>query len=353
VRQEMSKLKKVNLKPANIEMKKYCPNCRDEKIFKVKEIKEIYPVRGEEIEIEATVRYCEKCNELIFDEDLDTENINKAFEKYRLLNSYLSPVDIETIRNKYGLSQRGLAILLDWSPATIARYETGAIPSPSHHSILIMIRDNIEYVKELFERKYNQLGRLDKKRMEEKLHQIEDEIFERDIVNILIKKYQRFNDHINSGFSNFDFNKFSNIVLYFTKNISKVSKTKLMKLLFYSDFKNYKEYGLSVSGIVYQHLPYGPVPCHHWLMLDALTENEIIELKPFDNYEGEYIEPITDLDLSLFSTEELDTLERVTCFFKDFSAVDISNYSHEEDAYISTEDRDLISYDFADTLRDF
>ena len=99
------------------------------------------------------------------------------------------------------------------------------------------------------------MGRLDKKRVEEKLQQIEEEIFDQDIVNILTNKYLKFNDHINSGFSNFDFNKFSNIVLYFTKNIPKVSKTKLMKLLFYSDFKNYKEYGVSVSGIVYQRLP--------------------------------------------------------------------------------------------------
>ena len=349
----MSKIKKVNLKPANTEVEKFCPNCRDTKILKIKEIKETYPVRGEEIEVDAVVRYCEQCNEVIFDENLDTENINKAFEKYRALNNYLSPLEIEVIRSKYGLSQRGLAILLDWSPATVARYETGAIPSPSHHSILTMMRDNIEYVKELFERKHNQLGRLDKKRMDEKLQQIEEEIFERDIVNILTNKYQKFNNHINSGFSNFNFNKFSNIVLYFTKNISKVSKTKLMKLLFYSDFKNYKEYGLSISGIVYQHLPYGPVPFHHWLMLDALTENKVIDLKPFDNYEGEYIEPLSDLDLSLFSPEELETLESVTDFFRDFSAVEISNYSHKEDAYINTEDRDFISYDFADTLKNF
>lgn len=343
----MNEFKKVILEPANI------PECSHENSLKLKDIKETYQVRGEDIEIDAKVKYCDKCNKVIFDENLDTKNINRAFDKYRLLNNYLSPVEIETIRNNYGLSQRGLATLLDWSPATIARYETGAIPSQSHQSILIMIRDNIDYAKELFERKQNELGRLDKKRMEEKLQQIEEEIFERDIVNILTNKYQKFNDHINSGFSNFDFNKLSNIVLYFTKNIPRVSKTKLMKLLFYSDFKNYKEYGLSVSGIVYQHLPYGPVPFHHWLMLDALTENKIIELKPFDNYEGEYIEPISEFDPSLFSPEELESLESVSKYFKDFSAREISDYSHEENAYIDTEDREFISYDFADTLKDF
>ena len=185
----MSEFKKVILEPAN---KEHCPKCRNENSLKVKEIKEIYQVRGEKIEIDAKVRYCNECSEIISDEDLDTENINKAFEKYRLLNNFLSPVEIETIRNKYGLSQRGLATILDWSPATIARYETGALPSQSHQSILIMIRDNIEYVKELFERKHGELGRLDKKRLEEKLQQIEEEIFERDIVNILTNKYQRF-----------------------------------------------------------------------------------------------------------------------------------------------------------------
>ncbi|MCC3358949.1 type II TA system antitoxin MqsA family protein [Bacillus sp. REN16] len=339
-------------KPANSEKRKYCSNCKEEKNSKIREIKEVYPVKGEEIEIEAFVRYCVECDQILFDEDLDTKNIDKAFEKYRMLNNYLSSTEIESIRNKYGLSQRGLALLLDWSPSTVARYETGAIPSPSHHSILIMVRNNIEYIKELFKKKHDQLGRLDKKRMEERLQQIEDEISEKDTIIVLTNKYKKFKDHINSGFGNFDFNKLSQVVLYFSQNIPRVSKTKLMKLLFYSDFKSYKEYGLSISGTVYQHLPYGPVPYHHWLMLDALTENKIVALKPFENYEGEYLEPTSDLDLSIFSTEELEVLEDVTQFFKDFSAVEISNYSHEEEGYIKTEDREFISYDFADVLKE-
>ena len=105
----MSKIKKVNLKPANTEVEKFCPNCRDTKILKIKEIKETYPVRGEEIEVDAVVRYCEQCNEVIFDEDLDTENINKAFEKYRALNNYLSPLEIEVIRSKYVFISKGIS----------------------------------------------------------------------------------------------------------------------------------------------------------------------------------------------------------------------------------------------------
>lgn len=350
----MSEIKKVitNM-PANISKVVHCSNCKLEKQSRVKEIKETYPVRGEDIEVDALVRYCESCKEEIFDEELDTWNINQAFEKYRALHDFLSPKEIENLRKQYGLSQRGLATILEWSPATIARYETGAIPTPSHHSVLIMIRDNVEYAKELFNKHRIQLGKLDQKRMQKKLQQIEDEIFERDTINLLTNKYKRFKDDINSGFVNFDFNKLSQIVLFLTQNIPKVSKTKLMKLLFYSDFKNYQEYGLSISGISYQHLPYGPVPHHHWLMLDALTENKIVELKPFEDWEGEYFEPTSDIDLSMLSNEELDTLKKVVRHFKGFTAVDISAYSHEEDAYKMTQDREFISYDFADTLKEF
>ena len=48
-----------------------------------------------------------------------------------------------------------------------------------------------------------------------------------------------------------------------------------------------------------------PYPFHHWLMLDALTENKVIDLKPFDNYEGEYIEPLSDLIYHCFLLKSL------------------------------------------------
>ena len=50
------------------------------------------------------------------------------------------------------------------------------------------------------------------------------------------------------------------MVLFFAHKSAGLLKTKLMKLLNYSDMIFYKENGLSISGLKYAHLPYGPVP---------------------------------------------------------------------------------------------
>ncbi|WP_148359067.1 type II TA system antitoxin MqsA family protein [Peribacillus simplex] len=350
----MSEINKVNFdKPANNPMETYCPNCNQLNLSRVEKIEEIYPVRGEKIKINALVRFCNKCGEQIFDEELDSQNLNQAYNVFRNKNNYLSSKEIELIRKEYGLSQRGLAILLDWSPSTVTRYETGAVPSPSQHNILLSLKNNKKFAKELFERKSNQLGNLDRKRMKSKLDDIQEELAESDTIQLITEIYNKYSDNIYSGFNDFNFDKLSNLILYISAKMPKVSKTKVMTLLFYSDFKNYKEFGLSITGMTYQHLSFGPVPYHYWLMLDSLTFNKIIELKPFENFEGEYLEPLNDYDLSLFSADEIETLQKVISYFKNFDTAEISNYSHEEKAYLKTRNRDLISYDYADELKEF
>lgn len=48
------------------------------------------------------------------------------------------------------------------------------------------------------------------------------------------------------------------MVIFFTYH--GVLKTKLMKLLWYTDFLMYKKYKKSISGISYLKYKYGPVP---------------------------------------------------------------------------------------------
>lgn len=336
-------------------MKEYCQNCKLENKTTIREMEETYSVRGESINILAMVRVCSKCNKPIFDEELDSQNIERAFDKYRINHDILTAEQIEDLRKTYGLSQRGLAILLNWSPATVARYEQGSIPSPSHHAMLINLKKNVEHAKNLFEQAKTSLGRLDARRMKERLTEIDKSSQGFDTILLLSKKYNYIGekDPLYSGFTDFEFNKLANMVSYFTSNIPKISKTKLMKLLFYADFSYFKECGLSISGLSYRHLPFGPVPVHHWLMLEALTENKIIELKPFGDFEGEYLETIYDADLSLFDEDELNVMNRIINYFKTFNAERISDYSHGEIAYIKTNDKEYISYEFADQLKDF
>ncbi|MFC7394092.1 Panacea domain-containing protein [Scopulibacillus cellulosilyticus] len=126
-----------------------------------------------------------------------------------------------------------------------------------------------------------------------------------------------------------------------------------MKLLFYADFLNYKRNLLSMSGIPYVRLPYGPVPKDHDLLLSTIEKNKMINI----DYEfiNEYtiinIKSLQKFDDSLFSNEEIKILQNVHDFFKDYGSVSISEFSHEEDGWKNTLDRQIISYDYAETLK--
>ncbi|MDR3357578.1 MAG: SocA family protein [Desulfovibrio sp.] len=58
--------------------------------------------------------------------------------------------------------------------------------------------------------------------------------------------------------------KLRNAVLYFVQNDKTVGLTKLMKLLFYLDFRLYRKTGESLTGETYQAWDFGPVPVSVW-----------------------------------------------------------------------------------------
>lgn len=329
---------------------RYCEHCDDENHTHVEVREETLNVRGVSIQTNSEVRICKVCNQPVFDEYLDGLNIEKAFEIYREEHQLMSKEDIVEIRKKYGLSQRGLAILLGWGPATVARYETGAIPSNSHHMVLLNLRDNLDFVHKVFSENKDKLAKLDYQRMKLKLDDQNKLSSERDTIALLAKKMNEVEDLIYQGYADFDFNKLVEMVIYLTTQPGKVSKTKLMKLLFYSDFRNFSETGLSMSGMTYRHLPFGPVPDHHYLILDVLCELGHIRLEPFENFEGEYLVPEIESDISIFDEDEIIVLESVINDFRNMNAYQISEYSHREKAYTNTENKEYISYEYADSL---
>lgn len=73
-------------------MKMYCPTCKTEMEIIIKTEKEIYPVKNDPTEIISEVTYCKHCDEQIWNKDLDTKNLEKAYEKYRKKHNLLQPI---------------------------------------------------------------------------------------------------------------------------------------------------------------------------------------------------------------------------------------------------------------------
>lgn len=64
---------------------------------------------------------------------------------------------------------------MGWSPATIARYETGAIPSSNNNLNLINVRDNLDFVENLFNANKEHMPKIDKNKLALKLKELKQE----------------------------------------------------------------------------------------------------------------------------------------------------------------------------------
>ncbi|MDR2976165.1 MAG: DUF4065 domain-containing protein [Streptococcaceae bacterium] len=79
--------------------------------------------------------------EAVSDNDLDDAQDRKFIEAYRKASGKMTPDEIRALRKTLGLSQRGLANLVGWSPATVERYERGSAPSSANNKILHSLED--------------------------------------------------------------------------------------------------------------------------------------------------------------------------------------------------------------------
>lgn len=119
---------------------KFCVACMEDQNYEVRKVMETYPVKGESITIEANVTYCNVCGEQIWDQELDDENLVKAFRIYREKHNLLQPEEIKYIRQKYGLTQMAFAQILGLEDKTIARYETGSLQDDAPNTLISLSR---------------------------------------------------------------------------------------------------------------------------------------------------------------------------------------------------------------------
>ena len=327
-------------------MKKYCEVCGKEVGTKIITKRESYNVCGEAIEVDAQVLICAECNEEFYCEELDNVTLINAYNEYRRRHKLLLPEEIKKIREQYGLSQRSFAKLLNWGDKTICRYENGSVQDKAHNSLLLFLREPKNMRTYLAENEV-MLDERQKNKLLETVDKLEQntEYRARRFLNLFASKVPCEEN----GFRAFDYEKFCAMVLFFAHKSTELLKTKLMKLLNYSDMIYYKENGISISGVRYAHLPYGPVPEDFDILLGAMAAEHIARIEIFfDNgYEKHQVIPECDMPDGILSAEEIAVLERIYEKFEDFGSVDISNYSHKEKGYRSTKSGEIISYAYA------
>ena len=328
-------------------MRKYCEECGREVETKIITKRESYDVCGESIEVDAQILVCAECGEEFYCEELDNATLIRAYNEYRRRHKLLLPEEIKKIREQYGLSQRSFAKLLNWGDKTICRYENGSIQDKAHNSLLLFLREP-ENMRTYLTENEIVLDERQKAKLLDTVEKLEQDKEYRAGRRFFELFFSRIPSEEN-GFKGFDYEKLCAMVLFFAHKSTGLLKTKLMKLLNYSDMVFYKENGISISGLKYAHLPYGPVPDNFDIILGKMAADHLAHIEViYDGaYEKHQVVPECDVPEGVLSDSEVEMLNRIYEKFKSFGSVEISDYSHKEKGYNATKTGQIISYAYA------
>lgn len=125
--------------------------------------------------------------------------------------------------------------------------------------------------------------------------------------------------------------KLINAIIYFATHTKYCGKTKLLKLLYFLDFKHFKQTGKSVTGQDYFAWKMGPVPRE---LFEELTGDMRPDLKAaiHDLPDGEFkkIQPKKCFRFNdqFFSKKEMTLLEQISFIFQDAKADDMVESTH-------------------------
>lgn len=128
----------------------YCEDCNEEVLTDVRREEREFVVKDETVKVTIETRYCCKCGQTVWDEEIEERNEKIVFDEYRAKKKFLSPAEIKAIREAIGISQSAFSRLLGFGAKTITRYEGGA-PQDTAHNLLILCMKDKKNVKRAFE----------------------------------------------------------------------------------------------------------------------------------------------------------------------------------------------------------
>jgi len=306
-------------------------------------------VRNEPIIIEAEYYVCSKCGERYIMPNLGRDPLKAAYEKYREKHEMLRPDQIKTWRKKYHFTQEQISKLFGIASATLSRYENGKLQDEAHEKMLRLAMDPACLQRLVTD----SIGVFDDKQKKRVLEAIKTEAKEEfSLERWITVNLSSYDVDEYSGFVKWNKEKITNAVTYFCKH--GVFKTKLNKLLFYADFKHFKEYTISITGLRYAHVPFGPAPDNFDLLYPMLVRQgdiRIEEIIYLSGSSGDNMVSEREPNLNVFNDSEIRILSTVQEYFNQYNATEISTFSHEEKGYQETLQGKLISYKYASQLK--
>lgn len=294
---------------------------------------------------------CEDTGEQFEDEVFAELNHNQLVNQYREKYSLLFPEHIKAIREKYELSASKIAEILGFGINSYRQYENGEVPSQSN-SRLIQLADDPHEFRKLLDL-CSSIDSKEKSRLHNKIQTILGEQKNSKIEKLFENYF--FEAGLPTSYTGYrvpSLNKFTEMVVFFAE-MMQPWKTKLNKVLFYSDFYMYRRIGYSISGAKYIAIPMGPVPNNFNSIYDYLVKNEEITIN-YSTFQdggiGEQFQPNPKRNFNpdVFSKDEMEILEQIVDKFRDMSTNEIIEISHKEKGwYENQSDKKIIDYKYS------
>ncbi len=306
--------------------------------------------RGESFEYTFVCYQCERTGEMFTTTEQDEVNIAQIRNQYRAKHDIPYASEIRAMRESYGVSSSKMALILGWGENQYRLYENGDMPSLNNGKQLKALQNpNIfcQFVElsPLSESEKQELGT-------RAMHSVFSEKRDGALCYLYNNIYGPKKDGKYEGYVPRNVSKLKNVMLFFINKCKRVYQTQMNKLLFYADFLSYREYGHGITGLAYKAIQFGPVP-ENWSKVFSLIDDinqEVIICR--NGNEGYILTSELSYEIQEFSTEEIHVLTRVMDVLGSKSPTDISNLSHEEDAWRDNVNHNtLIDYSYAFSMK--
>lgn len=123
----------------------------------------------------------------------------------------------------------------------------------------------------------------------------------------------------------------------------KITKTKLAKLVYFSDFAWYYHNGKSMTNAMYRRIPKGPVADDYFRAIDELYEEQAIAIEP--KGPALMISAVEVVSSNLLSSDELSMVGNICEKWKGFSTDSIVEFTHNQNPWKNSAAGTMIPYE--------
>jgi len=143
--------------------------------------------------------------------------------------------------------------------------------------------------------------------------------------------------------------KFKEILIYILNKVgskSNIGESVIYKMLYFIDFDFYEIYEEQIIGANYIKNNYGPTPVEFRSIVNEMEGNDITKIATkYYNYPQTKYLPLREANLKILKAHEIHLIDDVLNRLSDMSATEISEYSHKDVPWLTSENKNVIDYE--------